>query len=32
MLSNFYFILTNGPDMTIEDRLKRVEAEMLKLV
>ena len=32
ILSNFYFILTNGADQTIEDRLKRVEGEMLKLV
>ena len=32
LLSSFHFILTNGADLTIEDRLKRVEGELLKLV
>lgn len=32
ILSNFHFLLTNGVDRTVEDRLKRVEGELLKLV
>ena len=32
LLSSFHFILTNGADQTVEDRLKRVERELLKLV
>ena len=32
LLSSFHFILTNGADQTVEDRLKRVEGELLKLV
>lgn len=32
LLSAFHFVLTTGADRTIEDRLKRVEAELLGLV